>query len=258
MPKQFAKGKSGPIKTETEINYDPQRGGQVVERWESVGDQLRDIAAQYEALRTSYTLTPSTHKSSLIATSGSNNDNPEIPDVEIDTWEVLANEIEKDLFEIPAARALDAATVARMRAGLANDTAPASVTPAITGNALTIYSLYQKGTTHYARSQYVLRHTTNVSPRYNINISDVNVDCIYTTTQLLTEVANPATWVYPLPPRLIFKIQAIPAPGAVSGFVWGWRKLASTEGTAANGRINISTEYWLEQWSCPFIYAAAS
>jgi hypothetical protein len=52
------------------------------------------------------------------------------------------------------------------------------------------------------------------------------------------------------------KINSIAAPPVVDDLLWGWRKLPSTETTAANNRVDISTEYWLAAWS-KLLYAAA-
>lgn len=123
-------------------------------------------------------------------------------------------------------------------------------------DALTVgrfYSLYQRGTTDYRQSQYVLRHTTNAPNRYLANISDVNVNFIYSTAELLTEVTSAALWIYPLPFRLQYKINSIPVQSPVTAndivpYEWGWLKSSSTETTAANNRIDISTDYTLALW----------
>lgn len=118
------------------------------------------------------------------------------------------------------------------------------------------YNLQVTGATDYRHDQYVLRHTTNAPNRWNSNISDIGVGAIYTTAELLTETQNSALWVYPIPGRLSYKINAIdqvPASGGIrpvfqTGYLFGWLKSASTETTAANNRVDITTEYTLEQW----------
>jgi hypothetical protein len=115
--------------------------------------------------------------------------------------------------------------------------------------------LAQQGQGEYRRQQYVVRHTTNVSNRWGVNVADFGIDEIYSTAQLLTEVQSTALWILPLPPRMVYKIGAIPFPPAVEGYEWGWLKDGSTETSAANNRVNIVTEYSLDQW--PFTYYAA-
>jgi hypothetical protein len=115
--------------------------------------------------------------------------------------------------------------------------------------------LAQQGQGEYRKQQYVLRHTTNVSNRWAVNVADFGIDEIYSTAQLLSEVQNTSLWILPLPGRLVFKLNAIPVPPAVAGYERGWLKDGSTETSAANNRVNIVTEYSLDQW--PFTYYAA-
>ncbi len=116
------------------------------------------------------------------------------------------------------------------------------------------------GSDAYYFSGYVLRHTTNVGNRYRRNISDIGVDHIYYTADLLTEARDPNLWVFPLPGRLQYKVQAIEddwfnrftlngAPTIPSNYVLGWLKGGSTETTTANNRVNITTEYEFFAWS---------
>jgi len=113
--------------------------------------------------------------------------------------------------------------------------------------------LYLRGTESFDNDAYgggyVLRHTTNAPNRWAANVADLNVGKIYTTAQLLSEVQNSSDWVFPMPGRLAYKLANIPAPTAHNNHLWGWKKSRSTECNAANNRIDISTEYTLEQWS---------
>ena len=59
-----------------------------------------------------------------------------------------------------------------------------------------------------------------------------------------------------MPARLVYKIQNLPSPVTVSGYLWGWRKLPSTETSAAGNRVEITTEYILDQWSTVLYQAA--
>lgn len=111
------------------------------------------------------------------------------------------------------------------------------------------YVLQQSGSTNYRSAQYVLRHKTNVSNRWQANVSDVGVENIYTPAQLLTEVTSSGSWIFPLPDRLQYKIAAIPPQGPVTNYLWGWLKSTSTESNIANNRVDITTEYTLALWS---------
>jgi hypothetical protein len=98
-------------------------------------------------------------------------------------------------------------------------------------------------------SSYTLRHTTNTSNRWNVNVADTGVDRIYTTAQLLSETQNANSWNYPLPGRLAFKLLAVTTnitaqyPITDPYYQWGWLKFGSPESTVANNRVDIVTEY---------------
>lgn len=248
-------GTLSPVPQTPEVRYDPTRGIWYRLAWESAGDNLESIALQCQAARVGYEHTKSGHKSRLIAEAGGSQLGYQ--DVLADNWQILANEIQKDVREHPFALAMEE-SAAGMIGKVENDVTlynqgKGSGDPDwidISGNAsaVLLFNMLVRGTTHYALGQYVLRHTTSVSQGYAANISDLNVEKTYTTTQLLAEVTNGALWIYPLPPRLVYKLQNIAAPAARTNYLWGWRKLPSTEVTAAGNRIEISTEYWLEQW----------
>lgn len=108
-----------------------------------------------------------------------------------------------------------------------------------------------RGATDYRASTYVLRHTTNAPSNYSANVADFNVDCVYTTSQLLSEVLDAELWINPLPGRLAYLINALGAnpPTFRPNYLFGWIKYSSTQTTAANHRIEIVTEYELGQAS---------
>ena len=123
------------------------------------------------------------------------------------------------------------------------------------------YQLYLIGTTGYRRQQYVLKHKSNVSNRWSENVSDIGVDNIYSTADLLTEVTNPDELIFPLPGRLQYKLQAaayaafqaIPDQTPPDNYSLGWLKSSSTEITEGLNRVNIETDYVLELWD-QYIY----
>ncbi len=177
----------------------------------------------------------------------------------IDVWQIVGNEERRDLFIHPNARALltDPDMIASIRQHLENNDKssdafpddPSDILFPVRGTLIeSYYEMYQGGQTEYQHAQYVLRHTTNVANRWPRNIADIGVDNIYTTAELLSETQNSGLWVFPLPYPMAFEIANIlPAP-AVDGYLWGWLKTAPTKTTAANNRMDITTEYILEQW----------
>lgn len=248
-----ATGTTEPVRQADELTYDPQRGYSRTIRYECVGENLFGTANQLAALGYNYNLTSSGAKSVLIATSGAATDGQ--PEVTTDTWQILANEIQKDIREHPLFRAVSEADLQRIQSCLSTGITPQ---PAfVDANANTLFTHLVRGTTHYALSQYVLKHTTNVSNGYSANVADSNIERIYSSAQLIAEAQNGTLWAYPMPGRLAYKINSIAAPTIRPGYMWGWRKLASTETTTAGNRIEISTEYWLEQWSLSLYSQAA-
>jgi len=263
MPKPIINGTLGPILQPLEISYDPTRGALVQLSWESAGEGLSGVANNLLQARIAYQFTPNPRRSRVVASASG----PQAgyPEVIVDNWQILANELQKDLRQHPDVLAMEAAypgTIGYVMrdADLYNQGLPAGTPapdPGANPTAAYLFALLKAGSTHYAYAQYVLKHTTNVSNVYQSNVADVNVDKIYTMDQLIKEVSNANAWIFPLPGRLIYKLQQIAAPAARTGYLWGWRKLGTTEITSATNRVDLSTEYWLEQWGSPLPYKPA-
>jgi hypothetical protein len=263
MPTPRVNGTLQPVAKAPVIEYDPNRGQTIRLEWESAGDNLRNIALSLGAQRIAYNFTQSPHLSRIIASATGSQVG--VPEITTDTWQIMANEIQKDIKTLPRFLEMEESypgtigyivrDVELYNQGQSPGT-PAPVAGAA-AEAANLFWLLVRGVTHFATSQYVLRHTTNVWNGYAANVSDLNIERIYTTTQLLAECQNASSWIFPLPGRLAYKLQQIPAPAARSNYLWGWRKLPSTETTAAGNRIEITTEYWLEQWST-VVYPAVS
>lgn len=262
MPRPIATGQAGPIRKASTVRFDPIRGLTIVEPWESYGDNLVGLATQYAEANVAYELKRSPHRSELTATRSSGSG--EFQDVITDTWQLQGNEIMKDIKELQRFLLLELAYPGTIRA--VDTKAKQEVPPAPTwtdiasgavSEAQVLYNLLIRGVTHYPIGQYVLRHTTSVGNAWASNVSDFNVESIYTTALLLSEIGSLGYWRTPCPPRLRYKISNIAAPASVSGYLWGWKKQPSTEGSSANNRIEISTEYILEHWPLA-IYPVAS
>lgn len=187
----------------------------------------------------------------------------------LDDWQVGKDSYLQDLFSHPTILAILGGftedgqfNIGKIRDSLENNEEASAVVTDLTASgyspdeAATVgrfYSLYQRGTTEFENdtdgSGYVLQHTTNVSNRWQQNISDFNVGQIYSTAELLSEVQDSGLWINPLPPRLAYKIATLPAPPPQGDYFWGWRKSSGTENTSANNRIGIRTNYTLALWS---------
>ncbi len=183
----------------------------------------------------------------------------------LDTWQILGNVESVDGLSHPTLLdLLNDASIARLRKALSENLPPSEIGFSSGGFSDSekaiinrFYTLQQRGSTDYRRAEYVLRHTTNAPNGYSVNIADIGVNMIYSPAKLLSEIQNSSLWTLPCPPRLAFKIANIPAivppdPSEGVNYFWGWLKSPSTETTAANNRIDISTEYTLELWSTDY------
>jgi hypothetical protein len=253
MPKPIINGSLQPVRKSVKVSYDPNRGRTITQEWESAGDNLTGLANTCGQARMAYEYYPGTLRSRLIATA--TDAQAGIEGMVVDSWQLLANENQKSVLQSPAVLAMDQDNVSailhaadKYKNGKVITLDPAEYSAA----ELALYQALTHGQDVYALSQYVLRHTTNVWADSTRNIADFGVECIYTTAQLLSEARSSNLWVYPMPYRLAYKIGEISSMTSVGTLVWGWRKLASTETTAPNNRIDISTEYWLALWDTLF------
>lgn len=191
----------------------------------------------------------------------------------LDNWQLLGNEESRDGLSHPALLAIcSAEQIAELRTGIENAALPAStntvdqiiakilaggslasITDAGQKTVLTAFlGLQFRGSTDYRKGQYVLRHTTNAPNNFVQNVANTGVDTIYTTAQLLAECQNSSFWINPIPAGISNSIGFIDTeqrPATQPDYLWGWLKSTSTYNTAANNRIEITTEFTLEQWS---------
>ena len=269
--------KGNPLPQVRKLRYkqDPQRGWTGYYDYDGADQNaMADLQGDFIAAGCESELTWENDKASLTVTDSSGQ-------FTIDSWEVVGNNETRDLFSHPQfvnyiVQIESSSTpsyqlgdiVADLRAALeSNQTATAAFdpgagnTPENSPNPLAIYAgtvvsdfytRYLQGSTGYKAAQYVLRHKTNVSNRWQVNISDIGIDQLYTPAQFFSEVTNSGLWIFPLPGRLVYKLMAIPDPTTPyltsQNFLWSWLKEASTETTAANNRVDITTEYSLDLW----------
>ncbi len=213
----------------------------------------------------------------------------------IDRWEVSEPNEAKDLFQHPAFMAsiyeftadleeqMDVIKIIRKHAGSAQNSSSSTTQQAMIDEIntyldpldlttdydkadfepwLKFYRLYANNQVTYQDSSWALRHTTNCPANWARNIADTNRNRIYTNAQFLSEVTNGTLWIYPLPTRLQFKLtnavdRWIADHPARTDFSNGWLKSASPEASVGQGRIEIQTNYRLDQWPT-FIYPTAT
>ncbi len=134
--------------------------------------------------------------------------------------------------------------------------------PATAGLLIRSYRLASNDQTHYQASQYSVRHTTNTPNYWSLNRADRNVNCIYTPAQFVTEATDSSLWYYPMPGRIQYKIAAavanlISITPSRTNYQIGWLKAGSAETSIHGGRVEIQTDYVLDQWSTD-LYAVAT
>lgn len=161
------------------------------------------------------------------------------------TYELLGNDLQKDIWEHPSVAGLDNHTVREIRKKLADSSY--DYTPS--GVGLSIYNHLLRNQNFFIVSQYVLRVTQLVGSRRVLSIGFANAGKIFTS--LDGELG--------LPSALGFTVADIMAnpPEARAGEAFGWLKKTPTLTQRSDGKFVISIEYWLESWST-FLYQLAS
>lgn len=127
---------------------------------------------------------------------------------------------------------------------------------------LPIFRFYQRalaGQDVFFSDDYTLRHTTSASNRGYFNVADTNVNSIYTQSQLYSEITNSGFWIFSCPPEILGDLNTIfdGLPATPANYVPGALKGGSSRGTAANNRVNITTEYMISNIS-PDVYPYAT
>ena len=113
------------------------------------------------------------------------------------------------------------------------------------------FDSFQLGVTNFMRGKYKLRHTSNIPARWNVSVADFNVERIYTISQLIAECTG-SGFILPLPNYLAYKINNF-VPDSVAAwtpyYTWGALKEKSDAQTAVNNRVEISTEFLIDNIS---------
>lgn len=251
------RGTSTPARQRLSEHWSPTNGYSAEYEYKGFNEaQMRSKAAQWQNAGIEHDLVNTLGVYTLRGTDTSGQ-------ATIDTWEVGINKMSPPALENPVTYAGILAgtgyTIKHLEAlqNYIKNGGDLAATKTVLGSnapALRCLDRLAKGQDAYVASGYTLRHTTNVQNRYGSNISDTNIDRNYATPQLLTEVQNGNSWIFPLPGRLAYKIQQLSAQliaayGTKSYYTWGWLKSGSPETTAADNRVNIVTEYTFDQWS---------
>lgn len=181
----------------------------------------------------------------------------------IDSWQLLGNEIHKDIYESDLALGIEDAqrgSLGKVRKAIdrynnGEDPGALTITASQVANGNKLIDLLMRGVTHFPVKAPVLRHTQNVSDRYSgEGFAFSNQGRIYTKIQLLAECN-----AFPLPPPKVIldQINGLENPTARTGYLIGWRKKPVDTQTAAQYRSEVVTEYCFDQWSTSIFTAAA-
>lgn len=183
----------------------------------------------------------------------------------VDTWELLGNDIQKDIYEAPFTLNIDTGQLDIVREAMSEEQTVADVQEDLDDEALLLLVLLKKGTTHFQVSQYVLRYTQLVSSKSQVRASFSNVERVYVVTNAAGQAAF-ATLIG-LPPELLFSLEQIPVPVIVNSassvllnteiYHTGWMKKTPTVSQVSGNRFQITQEYWLDYW-VKALYPAAS
>ncbi len=264
MPTPRLSGSTGVHRQSKTWKYDPQSGVTYCENWASFSERaawaLRNAFCQ-AGVSNDFDIE---HGKYILRTQDTRGQ------YFLDTWQLQQNELQVSSlknprhFKHPTDSRLDGAVpisdnaledIAAMMNGTGAgtlDQLKEALAAAGETAALRLLERMQRGETHFARSGCVLRHTTNCpAEAQGWNVADTWVDCIYSFDELLAECSDASLWVKPIPTRLAVKLNTLSADlgPAATNYQWGWLKRASTESTAADNRVDISTEYWLDEWS---------
>ena len=113
------------------------------------------------------------------------------------------------------------------------------------------FDSYLFGATNFTSGKYRLRHTSNIPAKWTVNVADFNVEEIYTISQLIAECTG-SGFIYPLPNYLMYKIlNFVPDPVSplTPYYTWGALKEKSDANTAVNNRVELVTEYLIDNIS---------
>lgn len=172
-------------------------------------------------------------------------------------FELLGNELQKDIREHPIALALGYEKLKIIDGVLNGDLKSPGVkyseSDILAGNMTHVYRYLRQrnGNGGYHKSQYVFRYTRITSNRAVIDVGFTGVERIHTTAQMVAQTGPP--------PGILASIAdayTTSVPAAVADYQYGWMKKTPTVTNVAGNKVQISGEYWLEEWSTIF-YATA-
>lgn len=180
------------------------------------------------------------------------NNEPDPDESEVDTWEMSANRVEKDLLtaDIAAVNDLSTGDLKALRAYASGDSATdyESYTWDDSGSSdpQGLFKMLKAGVRSIAVLQPVIRHTTTVSDSYVIASALTNVGSILKTSTLIAAENIPASILNNLPADATRTLDGIT-------YTYGWYKGCPTITDTIDGKVQIQQEWEYGLWT-PVLY----
>lgn len=250
------------ISAPNEIRYSfvPFRGWQTVWVYRSKQELIFTLSIEFEASNSGASLELVRVDQSplwqLTVTFDYRNDGVSV-EKPVNTWELLGNDVQKSIYEHPTTLALGIDTITAVKVAIqsvsaaspgeeqaAKAAAIANIRKVAGANgdvAEELFTLIYKETTHFSVSEFVLRHTQTVSNSYLSQFSLDSIEYLYTTEQLIAESSIPSS--------VVFDLSSIAEPAEKPGYLWTWLKRSPQIQFVAGAKIQVTQEYWLDQWS---------
>jgi hypothetical protein len=259
LGKVFIKGRADWTQLPSEVDFDPVRGLVMTQKF--VGGGLRSLEGLFQGFYTAGIACrwkPGVKSELSAHLSGGQGS---VPDDLQTNWQLMGNEIQKSIFFSPMAIEVEVefpGTLDKVRRDFDRlSQGQKAGTPAPAAGAMDTYNellgLLRLGQSTFATAQYVLRRTVTVSKTFRNGASQLlplegEVGNVIPHVTILTD--------FGLPYALAQLAAGIPIAGAHAGFNVGWRQLPSTATTGAQNRVEVSTEWWLDEWRAT-LYPAA-
>lgn len=246
MPNPIKAGNLNPQRQRRVYSYDPDRGDSYSETWENADEASMFAHASFLRYnRISYEIVVEDNHATLTTQDPTG-------EYTLDTWQIENDELSPSPLVNPrnvAACGVPALElIAKLSAGMESYD---DLKTQLDGEAAALRLLERMhlGQTSYFKARPVVRHTTNVSARYNYNVASDYVEHIYSPSEFLSEVQSSSLWLFTMPNMLWNTLLSYPIPAVRTGYEWGYLKRPPTISTSASNRIDVTTIYLLDQWS---------
>lgn len=160
-------------------------------------------------------------------------------DVATETWELIGQGIQEDLFNHPKSRALDSTEIGSIEEYNQNRALLKNSSPALTtADGTSLWLLLKNNQNAYQDTYYVLRQTQVAAQQATLNVSVANVQKIHTLYNLPAMTDEMWNTIYVIPSRT-----------APAGYTYGYLKQPPHITQTVGGRVQVVQEWWLYSWS---------